>query len=225
MIYDLITFFNKYHFYEITAKLIDIISLKSGIKYQLEETKISLFKKDYKKVIKITNEIISHDKTQADAYILCGDAYYYQSNLYDSEEAYVKAVRYRPTQLNHYMLYRLGMTYIKRKSWEDAAVVLKKLIKESYGFAWSYLGLAYTRLEQYDKAEEALNQANLLDIDNPDNWGYLTLFCLLTDRKPQALECLNELRKATYDDTGILAEIANLFYKNYGNNTFIIICR
>ena len=212
MVYELINYFNSFNFFEITAKLLDLISIKNGLRYKLEETKICLFKKDYNKVIQLTNDIISHDKTQVEAYILCGNAYFLQNNLFDSEEAYVKSVRYRPNNLDHFMLYRLGMCYIRRKSWEDAVVVFKKLIKESYGFAWSYLGLAYTRLEKYANAEEALNQANLLDIDKADNWGYLTLFCLITDRKPQALECLNELKKVKYEDAGILSEIANIFY-------------
>ena len=187
----------------------------------LEETKICLFKKDYSKVIHLTNKIISADKTQAEAYILSGNAYYLQNNLYDSEESYVKAVRYRPTQLDHSMLYRLGITYIKRKSWDDAVVVFKKLIKEQqYGFAYSILGLAYTRLEEYNFAEECLKNANLLDIDNAYNWGYLTLFCLITDRKAQALECLNELKKVKYDDTPIIIEIANIFHRNYGKKLY-----
>jgi len=113
------------------------------------------------------------------------------------------------------MLYRLGITYIKRKTWDDARVVFSKLIKENFGFAWRYLGLAYTRLEQYEFAEEALNEANLLDIENHEVWRYLTLYSLLTDRKPQALECLCEVNKVKYEEIPILIEIASLFSKPY----------
>ena len=81
MVYELINYFNSFNFFEITAKLLDLISIKNGLRYKLEETKICLFKKDYNKVIQLTNDIISHDKTQVEAYILCGNAFFLQNNL------------------------------------------------------------------------------------------------------------------------------------------------
>lgn len=66
-------------------------------------------------------------------------------------------------------------------------------------------------LEEYNAAEEALSQSNLLDFENSTTWAYLTLFCLKVNRKNQAIECLNELFKIKEYDLSILFEIA----KNY----------
>ena len=214
--YGLCNLFNEYNFYEISAKLLEFISSKNTFLYQYEHAKILLFQKDYSQVIEISNKIIdaADNKTKSDAYILCGNAYYFQNNLFDSEEAYVQAIK-NNAKSDPEMLFKLGITYIKRKTWEDAKVVFLKLIKENHGFAWRYLGLAYTRLEEYEFAEEALNEANLLDIDNSDLWRYLTLFTLCTHRKSQALECLKEMNKYKYEEIPILVEIASTFNKQF----------
>jgi len=69
------------------------------------------------------------------------------------------------------------------------------------------------RLGEYALAEEALNEANLLDVDNPENWAYLTIFCILVSRKYQAYECLNELNKTKFENCELWEEIGDLFEK------------
>ena len=44
---------------------------------------------------------------------------------------------------------------------------------------------------------------------------HLTIFCLSTNRKNQALQCLNELNKVNFNDKDILSEIA-LMFENIG---------
>ena len=55
-------------------------------------------------------------------------------------------------------------------------------------------------------------KANMLDIENPLIWAYLTIFNLNNGKKNQALECFNELCKVNYNDVKIMKQIANLFY-------------
>lgn len=176
-----------------------------------------LTKKDYIKVIKIAEEILSSEKTNYTAWILRGNAYYFKNNIFDSEESYVKAIRTKPDKNNKFdvkMLFRLGMTYIRRETWGDAKTVFFQILKENsgYSFAWRYLGYALMKLGEYDSAEEALNEANLLDIENPVVWAYLCMFCISVGRRYQALECLNELVRNKFDDVKILEEIGLMFY-------------
>ena len=42
-------------------------------------------------------------------------------------------------------------------------------------------------------------------------WAYLTIYCLSTGKKSQALECLNELSKVNFCDIELMKEIGNLF--------------
>ena len=73
--------------------------------------------------------------------------------------------------------------------------------------------LSLTNLEEYEAADEALNEAILLDIENPLTWAYLTMFCIKVKRGEQSLACLNELIKMKFNQIDITSEIASLFYK------------
>ena len=216
--FNLCKFFNDYYFYEISDKFLENhIVDKSSTKYKLECAKILLIKKEYNKVIKIADEILSNEKTNYTAWILRGNAYYFQKNIFDSEESYVKAIRTKPDKTEKFdlkMLYRLGMTYIHRETWADAKTVFFQILKDNpgYSFAWRNLGYALMKLGEYDTSEEALNEANLLDIENPVVWAYLCMFCISVGRKYQAHECLNELVRNKFSDVKILEEIGLMFY-------------
>ena len=111
------------------------------------------------------------------------------------------------------MMVKLGNVYIKNEKWYEAKVVYNQILKNSieHSFAWRFLGFTLTKLGEFDEAEKALTQANLLDVENPLIWAYLTIFCLSTNRKNQALQCLNELNKVNFNDKDILIEIAKMF--------------
>ena len=118
------------------------------------------------------------------------------------------------------MLARLGIIYIGRKTWNDAKTVFLHILKESpfHSFAWRYLGLALTNLEEYSSAEEALNESISLDIENSLTWAFLTIFCIKVKRNEQAMACLNELIKMKFKDVETISIIAALFYKNGETN-------
>jgi len=212
----LCNFFNDYYFFEVSEKLLEFVSNKNSIKYLIEQAKILSFKREYDQVITLCDEILQKEKINYISWILRGNAFFFKQNIFDSEESYVKAIRCKPDRTERFdvkMLYRLGLVYVKRKTWADAKTVFLQILKEStqYGFAWRYLGLAYMRLGEYNLAEEALNEANLLDVDNPENWAYLTIFCILVGRKFQAYECLNELNKTKFENCELWEEIGDLF--------------
>ena len=218
--YNLINIFNQYGFYEISNKLLEFITEegKKTIDYKIQQVKVSLFFKDYDKAISICDNILQENNEHYLAWILRGHAFYFKKNLFDSEESYIKGIKFKPrnTKFDIKMLTRLGIIYIGRKTWQDAKTVFLHILKESslHSFAWRYLGLALTNLEEYAAAEEALNESISLDIENPFTWGYLTIFCVRVNRKEQALAGLNELIKMKFKDVETLSNIAALFYKN-----------
>jgi len=218
--YYLINFLTKNEFCEISEKLLQFISdeAKGSTEFKLAKSKISLFFRRNDEVIQLCDEILSKDDQNYNAWLLRGHAYYFKNNLFDSEESYIKAIKYKikNTKFDIQMLTRLGIVYIRRKTWSDAKVVFLQILRDSvyHSFAWRYLGLALTNLEEYEAAEEALNEAILLDIENPLTWAYLTMFCIKVKRDEQALACLNELIKMKFNLIDITSEIASLFYKN-----------
>ena len=218
--YNLITFFNEHEFCEISDKLLQFIDEegKKSIEFKLAKSKICLFFKKNDEVISLCDEILKMDDKNYLAWVLRGHAYYFKNNLFDSEESYIKAIKYKEknSKFDIKMLTRLGIIYIRRKTWNDAKVVFLHILKDSiyHSFTWRYLGLALTNLGEYDAAEEALNEAILLDIENPFTWAYLTMFCINVGRREQALASLNELIKMKFKEIEITSEIALLFYKN-----------
>ena len=218
--YNLINLFNEYEFYEISKKLLDFIDEegKESIEYKIQLAKISLFFKNYDEAINICDEILKKDEENYLAWILRGHAYYFKKNLFDSEESYIKGIKFKPrnSKFDIKMLTRLGIIYIGRKTWNDAKTVFLHILKEStyHSFAWRYLGLALTNLEEYSSAEEALDEAISLDIENPLAWAYLTIYCIKVERKEQGLACLNELIKMKFKNVETTSDIAMLLYKN-----------
>ena len=222
--YNLINLFNEYEFYEISNKLLEFIDEtgKQSIEYKLQQAKIFLFFKDYSQTISICDDILKQEEENYFAWILRGHAFYFKKNLFDSEESYIKGIKYKPrnSKFDIKMLTRLGIIYIGRKTWNDAKTVFLHILKEStyHSFAWRYLGLALTNLEEYSSAEESLNEAISLDIENPFAWAYLTIYCIKVERKEQALACLNELIKMKFKNVETTCDIAMLFYKNNDYN-------
>ena len=218
--FDAIELFNSFSFYEISEKILNYINeeTKNDPNFKLIQAKIFLSRKDYDKVIEECDLVLEGNNNSYMAHLLKGHAYYYSKNYTDSETSYIKAIRLKPQEIKFdlQMLTKLSLLYINTQSWYEAKVILQEILRDSveHSFAWRYLGFVQTKLGEYDEAEAALTQANLLDVENPTIWAYLTIFCLYSKRKNRALECLNELNKVNYSDVPLLKEIALLFLQN-----------
>jgi tetratricopeptide (TPR) repeat protein len=95
----------------------------------------------------ILDELINKQKDHIAAWVLRGHAYYFNDNLFDSEESYIKALRLNPQLDDSILQERLGIVYIKRKAWKDARTVFLKCCKESTRFvSWAYLGYCLLKL-------------------------------------------------------------------------------
>ena len=215
--FETASLFNRFNFYEISEKLIKNITeeTKDSSQYRTEEARISFFRKDYIKAIEISDMIIKENPLCYEAYLIKGHSLYILKKFKEAEDTYIKAIRYKPQEIKFdmEMLVKLGSIYIQNKQWYDAKVIFKQILRDNYehSFGWRYLGYSLTKLGEYDEAEKALRRANLLDIENPIIWAYLTIYCLSTDKKNQALECLNELRKVNFCDIDLMKEIGGLF--------------
>lgn len=80
------------------------------------------------------------------------------SNLFDSEESYIKALRIKPALNDNVLQLRLGIIYAKRQSWKDAKTVFSKICKERVSTtAWTYLGMSLLKLGEMEAAEDAIS--------------------------------------------------------------------
>ena len=145
--------FNRYNFYEISEKLLENTTeeTKQTIEFKNEQAKVLLFRKDYEKVIELCNDIIKQKKLSYNTYIIKGHALYYLNRYKEAQETYIKAIRFKPQDINFdiEMLVKLGLIYIKEEKWYDAKVIFKQIIKydQEASYAWRYLGYSLTQLD------------------------------------------------------------------------------
>ena len=223
--FETVKLFNRYNFYEISEKLLENASeeTKQTVTFKNEQAQVLLFRKDYERVIELCNDIIKLNRLSYNTYIIKGHALYNLNRFPEAEETYIKAIRFKPQEIpfDLEMLVKLGLIYIKQERWYDAKVIFKQIIKNNpeASFAYRYLGYSLTQLGDSTEAEKALMKANILDVENPLIWAYLTIFNLNNGKKYQALECFNELCKVNYNDVNTMKQIAELFY---GINEFEI---
>ena len=223
--------FNRFNFYEISEKLIKYVTeeTKQNVQYKIEQAKILLYRKEYQTAIEFADSIIKEDQLAYEAYLIKGHSLFFLNRFKEAEDTYIKTIRFKPQEIKFdlEMLVKLGLIYINNKQWYDAKVIFKQILRDNveHSFGWRYLGFALTKLGEYADAEKALRKANLLDVENPVIWAYLTIYALSTGKKNQALECLNELSKVNFNDNALLKEIGNLFLeiKEYevASNIFI----
>jgi len=223
--------FNRFNFYEISEKLIKYVTeeTKQNVQYKIEQAKILLYRKEYQTAIEFADSIIKEDQLAYEAYLIKGHSLFFLNRYKEAEDTYIKTIRFKPQEIKFdlEMLVKLGLIYINNKQWYDAKVIFKQILRDNveHSFGWRYLGFALTKLGEYADAEKALRKANLLDVENPVIWAYLTIYALSTGKKNQALECLNELSKVNFNDNALLKEIGNLFLeiKEYevASNIFI----
>ena len=149
-----------------------------------------------------------------EAWKLRGHAYFHMDSYFDCEESYIRAIRISGSEVDPELEERLGLIYIKRKSWKDAKVVFLKRVGEGISASsWKNLGLALLKLNELSQAEEALTQANILDNLNAEVWGLLTIMCLQSGEKRiiQARQAMVEAMKLGLENPELLGEIGELF--------------
>ena len=181
--------FNRFNFYEISEKLIKFVTeeTKQNVRYKTEQAKILLYRKEYQKAIDFSDSIIKENQLAYEAYLIKGHSLYFLNKYKEAEDTYIKTIRFKPQEIKFdlEMLVKLGIIYIKNKQWYDAKVIFKQILRDNveHSFGWRYLGFALTKLGEYAEAEKALRRANLLDVENPVIWAYLTIYALSTGKK------------------------------------------
>eukprot|EP00742_Colponemidia_sp_Colp-10_P003167 GILJ01003375.1.p1 GENE.GILJ01003375.1~~GILJ01003375.1.p1 ORF type:complete len:1158 (-),score=187.10 GILJ01003375.1:397-3870(-) len=147
------------------------------------------------------------------AWAVLGHVCHVQDDADGAVMAYTTAIAIKPAPKDAAVFLRLGQIYLQLGDWANAKAVFLSCC-EIYSLASSWLGagIACLRLEEFAQAEESFSEANLLDHQNPDIWGYLTIFCLsLPGRAVEADQAFKAALKHKLCNTTILIEIAERY--------------
>jgi uncharacterized protein HemY len=125
-------------------------------RYLITMARIRILQQRYIEAVSALDKILARDPKHQKAWIMRGHAFFFNNNLFDSEESYIKALRLKHHPKDQALQERLGIVYAKRKAWKDARVVFLKCCKEFVSTtSWIYLGLSLMRLGEMPQAEDS----------------------------------------------------------------------
>ena len=76
---------------------------------------------------------------------------------------------------------------------------------------WLGAGIAYLRLQDYDNANVALMEANVMNNRHAEVWGYLALLALYTDQAAEAEQATMWALRCELCNTQLLIEIGEQY--------------
>lgn len=108
--------------------------------------------------------------------MLKSDICFLSEKLFEAEEVFLYLLKLKPSTTYCYSIYlRLGLTYLHRKSWEDAKATFNKAVelRPNSSIGWLGLGVANLRLSLLKESEEALNLSKIYNSLSTEPLEYL----------------------------------------------------
>uniref|UniRef100_A0A3Q3W3A3 Uncharacterized protein n=1 Tax=Mola mola TaxID=94237 RepID=A0A3Q3W3A3_MOLML len=122
----------------------------------------------------------------ADVWALSGHCHYLQGAFTDAQESYEQSLEFpqQPSE-HHLVLLRLGSIYLQQDKLEELVI-----------------------------AEEALIEANHLNMQNAEVWAYLSLICLRSGRHQEAEQFHKYAKRVSQPGVFIVLGILNINMQN-----------
>ena len=233
MYYFLTDYFLKEKLIYLASKSLEEVSNNktSQSRYHFYQAQIAYWRKDYSECVSILSDLVKAEPKHESAWVLLGNTLYLMNNHFDAEEAYLKALRCAnrgKTMLSgksnshisdYAILLRLGHIYMRRRAWSDAKLVYNRCCEENpTSTSWTLLGLSCLYLNELNEAEEALTEGNIMDEQNPVNWGALAYMCAKkTEKMPGRLSqfntCMGLAISYGLQDSHLLANICKEYIR------------
>ena len=99
--------------------------------------------------INIVEELLEKKSNDMELLMLKAEICFLSERLFECEEVFLYLLKLKPSATYSYEIYlRLALTYLHRKSWEDAKVTFNKAVelKSNSSAAWLGLGVSNLRL-------------------------------------------------------------------------------
>eukprot|EP01007_Sphenomonas_quadrangularis_P003107 NODE_564_length_1350_cov_106.049962_g439_i0.p2 GENE.NODE_564_length_1350_cov_106.049962_g439_i0~~NODE_564_length_1350_cov_106.049962_g439_i0.p2 ORF type:complete len:373 (-),score=162.29 NODE_564_length_1350_cov_106.049962_g439_i0:231-1328(-) len=163
----------------------------------------------YDKAEAVLQTIIRVDPQATAPRLLLGDVFADQGKSAEAVSAYDGALRIDSRCADWRVYLKMGTIFLAIGSYEDArdAFILGTQAWPC-GLTWQGMGVAYYRLGDYRHAEQALNEANVLNNLHPVTWAYLAMVCLKTAREDEADRCYDQAVLQGLSNAELLTEIA-----------------
>ena len=146
------------------------------------------------------SEALKVNYRKPDAWALYGHVKYMLSDDDAARQAYERSLVFEtdPGDLQEIYI-RLGMVYLRQSEFLKAKdTFLLACKRQPSAVTWLGVGIGCYRLEEYEDAENALCEANLLNNYDPVIWAYLSLVSLKTSRRLEAEQAYKFSRKVCF---------------------------
>ena len=127
-----------------------------------------------------------------------------------AEENFDQALRIDESLVEGSCLFKLGNIYYSLGRYDNAKDSFISAAKKwPTSIAWMGVGIASYRSANYDHAEQALNESNVLNNLNPKTWAFISLVCLKQSpgREEEADQAFHQALKLGLTDAAIFSEI------------------
>ncbi|KAM4697702.1 cilia- and flagella-associated protein 70 [Rhinophrynus dorsalis] len=191
--------------------------------YHLMCAQMHLQRKEFDEANQSLQEASHIDHQNPDMWALTGHLHFLSGRKSEARDCYDHTLSLVADASEMHSVYlRLGSIYLEEGEYEKAKnTYLKACIGSPTCLTWLGAGIACYRLEEMQEAEDALSEANALNNNNAEVWGYLSLVCLQTGKQLEAEQSYKYTRKLNLQNETLLAEIHQIQEKvGFGDPSF-----
>ncbi|XP_010862616.2 cilia- and flagella-associated protein 70 [Esox lucius] len=202
----------------------EVLSPEGGLSssYHLALARLHLLRAEYGSAEYNLKEALKDSFQDPDLWALYGHLHYLTGEYGKAQNCYERTLDFvTDTAETHPVFLRLGSIYLQNGEFEQAKTTyLRACISTPSCLTWLGLGIACYRLGQLTEAEDALTEANTLNNENAEVWGYLSLVCLQSGRRLEAEQSYKYALKLNLQEP-VLCEIKALQDEvGFGNPCF-----
>uniref|UniRef100_A0A4W5MVJ9 Cilia and flagella associated protein 70 n=1 Tax=Hucho hucho TaxID=62062 RepID=A0A4W5MVJ9_9TELE len=186
--------------------------------YHLALARLQLLRAEYGSAESSLKEALNDN-----VWVLFGHIHHLTGEFGKAQECYERTLDFVTDATDTHPIYlRLGSIYLQEGEFQRAKTTYLRACKSSPScLTWLGLGIACYRLGELTEAEDALTEANILNNGNAEVWGYLSLVCLQTGRRPEAEQSYKYALKLNLQKEAVLHEIKALQDRvGFGNPCF-----
>uniref|UniRef100_A0A4W5K8V0 Cilia and flagella associated protein 70 n=1 Tax=Hucho hucho TaxID=62062 RepID=A0A4W5K8V0_9TELE len=186
--------------------------------YHLALARLQLLRAEY-----VSAESSLKEALNDNVWALFGHIHHLTGEFGKAQECYERTLDFVTDATDTHPIYlRLGSIYLQKGEFQRAKTTYLRACKSSPScLTWLGLGIACYRLGELTEAEDALTEANILNNENAEVWGYLSLVCLQTGRRLEAEQSYKYALKLNLQKEAVLREIKALQDRvGFGNPCF-----
>ncbi|RKO83519.1 hypothetical protein BDK51DRAFT_34747, partial [Blyttiomyces helicus] len=199
------------------------------VKPYLLLSQLEIQRSDYVRAAEYLNQALAVQQDEPNVWAAMGHLQYIQK-LWDEAQTSFETVLTLPQEpTNVSLIYvRLGSIYLQNAtSAKPIDASLARLGKSMYlracelngsSVSWLGVGKACLALKEFDEAEDALSEANVLNNRDSAVWAYLALLCLTLDRTFEANQCIAQALRLGIKDTTVLRQAGEAFLSKSQTN-------